>query len=248
MKNQNKNTIIIYMTLVLVTSLPTAAFSNEINFFRLFFQTQPPNQINNYSLVAHYFSDDRSFFIARNKQNDALQILEMNKPTNFEPLMLVANKFDGEKLFLHDSNNKKYFVSFEDVRSSTISIPPSSQSNNNESWSGKDFTKDVAPLSKLQSIANMVGVPKFITSKFNELPKPGRTFGGRPGWLIDETVPKLFLLSSPFKTGDLIVTIDGVNTHRLQELQKHLEEKASSEYFDVEIQRNGKMMMLRIRL
>ena len=162
--------------------------------------------------------------------------------------MLVANKFDGEKLFLHDSNNKKYFVSFEDVRSSTISIPPSSQSNNNESWSGKDFTKDVAPLSKLQSIANMVGVPKFITSKFNELPKPGRTFGGRPGWLIDETVPKLLLLSSPFKIGDLIVTIDGVNTHRLQELQKHLEEKASSEYFDVEIQRNGKMMMLRIRL
>jgi hypothetical protein len=236
------------MTLVLVTSLPTGAFSNEINFFRLFFQIQPPNQINNYSLVAHYFSDDRSFFIARNKKNDALKILEMNQPTNFESLMLVANKFDGEKLFLNDSNNKKYFVSFEDVRSSTNAIPPSSQSNTNESWSGKDFTKDIAPLSKLQSIANMVGVPKFITSKFNELPKPGRTFGGRPGWLIDDTVPKLFLLSSPFKTGDLIVTIDGVNTHRLQELQKHLEEKSSSEYFDVEIQRGGKMMMLRIRL
>lgn len=236
------------MTLVLVTSLPTGAFSNEINFFRLFFQIQPPNQINNYSLVAHYFSDDRSFFIARNKKNDALKILEMNQPTNFESLMLVANKFDGEKLFLNDSNNKKYFVSFEDVRSSTNATPPSSQSNTNESWSGKDFTKDIAPLSKLQSIANMVGVPKFITSKFNELPKPGRTFGGRPGWLIDDTVPKLFLLSSPFKTGDLIVTIDGVNTHRLQELQKHLEEKSSSEYFDVEIQRGGKMMMLRIRL
>ena len=183
------------MTLVLVTSLPTGAFSNEINFFRLFFQIQPPNQINNYSLVAHYFSDDRSFFIARNKKNDALKILEMNQPTNFESLMLVANKFDGEKLFLNDSNNKKYFVSFEDVRSSTNAIPPSSQSNTNESWSGKDFTKDIAPLSKLQSIANMVGVPKFITSKFNELPKPGRTFGGRPGWLIDDTVPKLFLLS-----------------------------------------------------
>ena len=114
--------------------------------------------------------------------------------------------------------------------------------------SGKDFTKHVAPLSKLQSIANMVGVPKFITSKFNELPKPGRTFGGRPGWLIDDTEPKLFLLSSPFKTGDLIVTIDGVNTHRLDELQRHLEEKGTSEYFDIEIQRNGKMIMLRIRL
>jgi len=172
----------------------------------------------------------------------------MNKPANFGSSRLVANKFDGEKLFLNDSNNKKYFVSFEDVRLSTLSIPTNSQSNNNGSWSGKDFTKHVAPLSKLQSIANMVGVPKFITSKFNELPKPGRTFGGRPGWLIDDTVPKLFLLSSPFKTGDLIVTIDGVNTHRLDELQRHLEEKATSEYFDIEIQRNGKMIMLRIRL
>ncbi|MDB4123308.1 hypothetical protein N9568_02910, partial [Planktomarina temperata] len=65
---------------------------------------------------------------------------------------------------------------------------------------------------------------------------------------IDDTVPKLLLLSSPFKTGDLIVTIDGVNTHRLDELQRHLEKKATSEYFDIEIQRNGKMIMLRIRL
>jgi hypothetical protein len=248
MKNHKKITTIVYITLALVTSLPTGAFSNEIDFFRLFLQPKPPNQIKNYSLVAHYFSDDRSFFIARNKKNDVLKILEMNKPTNFESSRLVANKFDGEKLFLNDSNNKKYFVSFEDVRLSTLSIPTNSQSNNNGSWSGKDFTKHVAPLSKLQSIANMVGVPKFITSKFNELPKPGRTFGGRPGWLIDDTVPKLFLLSSPFKTGDLIVTIDGVNTHRLDELQRHLEKKATSEYFDIEIQRNGKMIMLRIRL
>ena len=98
MKNHKKITTIVYLTLALVTSLPTGAFSNEIDFFRLFLQPKPPNQIKNYSLVAHYFSDDRSFFIARNKKNDVLKILEMNKPANFGSSRLVANKFDGEKL------------------------------------------------------------------------------------------------------------------------------------------------------
>ena len=125
MKNHKKITTIVYLTLALVTSLPTGAFSNEIDFFRLFLQPKPPNQIKNYSLVAHYFSDDRSFFIARNKKNDVLKILEMNKPTNFESSRLVANKFDGEKLFLNDSNNKKYFVSNKNFIDHSMSGNPS---------------------------------------------------------------------------------------------------------------------------
>ena len=61
-------------------------------------------------------------------------------------------------------------------------------------------------------------------------------------------MPILLLLASPFKANDLIVSIDGINTHQLDELEPHLSEKPENSYFDVEIQRGGELKMLRIRL
>ena len=49
-----------------------------------------------------------------------------------------------------------------------------------------------------------------------------RTNGGRDGWLLDETIPNILLLTSPFKSNDIIVTIDGVSANNINKLKQHL--------------------------
>ena len=100
----------------------------------------------------------------------------------------------------------------------------------------------------IKDIANFIGIPKFITAQFTSIPKQARTSSGRPGWILDENVPSILLVTSPFKSNDIIVTIDGFATNDVNKLKQHLTKKPNMNYFDVEIQRDGNLKMIRVRL
>ena len=107
---------------------------------------------------------------------------------------------------------------------------------------------DKQALKVFKEIAELIGIPNFISSQFTELPKQSRTNGGRDGWLLDNTIPNILLLTSPFKSNDIIVTIDGISANNINKLKQHLSKKNNNNFFDVEIQRSGNLKMIRVRL
>jgi len=229
----------------LLTSNVTAS---EIDYSRLFLKVPAAEQLQGYLLVAHYFSDHRSLFVATGLDSNSYEILEIGQEVEIGPRSFKITGFFKDQLLLKDINEVLYFIPFEKEDFQQAIKVDANTIESGSSWSGKMFATDDTALETFKKIAQAVGVPKFISSQFTSLPKPGRTLGGRPGWLLDDTIPKLLLLASPFKADDLIINIDGVNTHHLDELQQHLREKKSNKYFDIEIQRNGNLKMLRIRL
>ena len=246
----NRSQIVSYIgsLLIALNLISTNVSASEIDFNRIFFATQKATPLPGYLLIAHYFSEDQSLFVAKNNIGDGYIIFELNEETEIGLNSFFAVAFEGDKLLLRDNQGTQYSISFESnrvVKDTALStVADTIQSD----WSGKNYTTDQAALLKFKNIATKVGVPHFIASQFTSLPKPGRTFGGRTGWIIDKTVPNLLLLASPFKADDLIVSIDGINTHHLDKLEPHLSKKPANSYFEVEIQRGGELRMLRIRL
>lgn len=239
-----------WRTAVFVAYFFSVVSSNatDFDFFRTFLKIENAKPIPEYSLVAHYFSDERSVFVSVDNANLEYKIFELEKETVINSVAFMATSFDGNVLILEDSNGTTRSIAFSDVSSERIAETRTTSKQSLSNWSGKNFVSSETALITFKEIARLIGIPKLITSQFLSLPKPGRTNGGRPGWILDNTIPRLLLLASPFKSGDIIVTVDGISTHQLSRMQQHLATKSNKDYFDVEIQRNGNLKMIRLRL
>ena len=245
---ENHNLMIRLLLSIIMTFAAAAPATAELDFFRLFLKVQDARPLPMYSLLAHYSSEDGSLFLGMHEENKSYQMFELGKEVNLGSLILKVKTFQDDRLIFESVDGKVYFLSFLDknsVNPEVISGPPKIK---NLSSVSLGTYASIDSLSEFKAIATAIGIPKFITAQFTSLPKVGRTNAGRRGWVLDETIPKILLLASPFKRGDLIVTIDGQSTSDIEGLRQHLQRKSASDYFDVEIQRDEKLKMIRVRL
>ena len=217
----------------------------EINFSRLFLKNSEEQNLSGYYLLAQYESDENSLFLAVHAEDNSYKLFEMGVPAVLQELQLTAVEFDGERLELKDEVGATYFLSF--ISEITEKIKPMDSKLKDKVMVLKSMD-NANTLKIFKDVANLLGVPDFITAQFSSLPKQGRTNAGRPGWVLDETIPKILLLTSPFKPNDIIVTIDGIAIKNINKLKQNLSKKNNADYFDVEIQRGGNLKMIRVRL
>ena len=149
---------------------------------------------------------------------------------------------------LESTDGSTYSLSFPEEQPNKPNALNITSENTNQTLGRMEFSNDKDSLKVFKDIANFLGIPKFITSQFTSIPKQARTSAGRPGWILDETIPSILLVTSPFKSNDIIVTIDGLATNDVNKLKQHLTKKSNIDYFDVEIQRDGYLKMIRVRL
>ena len=246
MKNRRHRINLLISFFLTITAVTPA--SADLDFFRLFLKNQVAQPLPMYSLLAHYSSDDGSLFLGMHKQNKTYELFELGTDIRIGSLSAKVSAFDDGKLMFESDDGQTYFLSFADrggAKNETLkklgeTVAQSSSPTNT-------FLKN-DNLFEFKEIANAIGVPKFITSQFTSLPGEGRTNSGRRGWILDESVPNILLLASPFRRNDIIVTIDGKDTTNIEKLRRHLKNKSMVDYFDVEIQRDGQLKMIRVRL
>lgn len=233
---------------IIMTLTAVAPASAELDFFRLFLKVQEARPLPMYSLLAHYSSEDGSLFLGMHEKNQSYQMFELGKEVDLGSLVLKVKTFQDDRLMFESVDGKMYFLSFLDNNSASPEVASMPPKTKNLSLVSLGTYANINGLSEFKAIATAIGIPKFITAQFTSLPKVGRTNSGRRGWVLDETIPKILLLASPFRRGDIIVTIDGQNTGDIEGLRQHLQSKSASDYFDVEIQREEKLKMIRVRL
>lgn len=217
----------------------------EIDFSRLFFASKEAKNLTEYTLLAHYESDEGSLFLSVNAIDDTFKLFEIGKTENVSGLELTAIKFDGEHLILKGLDNLKYSIRFSQE---TNKVKFDTKKKYRNDISTPNLIDDEQALKVFKEIAELIGIPNFISSQFTELPNQSRTDGGRDGWLLDNTIPNILLLTSPFKSNDIIVTIDGISANNINKLKQHLSKKNNNDFFDVEVQRSGNLKMIRVRL
>ena len=238
-----------FLALVVISaSLFGNPIGAEIRFFRMFLEAPEAKPLPHYYLLAQYQSEDGALFLAVHDEDKSYVLFELNRTINLGSMNVTAKRFDQEQLMLESTDGSTYLLGFPEEQPNKPNALNIISKNTNQALGGMEFSNDKDSLKVFKDIANFLGIPKFITSQFTSIPKQARTSSGRPGWILDETIPSILLVTSPFKSNDIIVTIDGFATNDVKKLKQHLTKKSNIDYFDVEIQRDGNLKMIRVRL
>jgi type II secretory pathway component PulC len=160
-----------------------------------------------------------------------------------EDEQVVLKSIYSDKLIFENAVGNSFIVDNKQstspvrvVRKNTVTSPNRFQLPN-----------EASALNEFKSMAVALGIPKQIINQFDKTPGLGRDSFGRPGWLLDETIPSSLLQLSPFLKNDLIIAVNGIAINDQELLLRHIEFGDHDNDFDVELERSGELKLIRVR-
>ena len=234
---------------VAVASLNLAGLANageiKLDFVRLFFGPAKIEYNSDLKLLAHYFSDERNLFLISENKSKRLSLLGYDKTTNINGETYEIVSFNNEELVLRSENGKLSKLTFQKPSKKE---PQAVMTKNRKLQNAFSFLNKDTTLLDLKSLAEIIGVPSHVSSQVKALPKQKRSQSGRPGWLLDNTIPGVWLAASPFQRDDIILSINGVAVNNIMNLTKELQSQTKSSTFEVELERSGILKLIRVKL
>lgn len=109
------------------------------------------------------------------------------------------------------------------------------------------FSLSKVPEAKVTALAKAAGVPVQFAHLLAANIEPVRSRGGRPGWKVTAVPTLLQRFGVNLITEDIILTVDGIPAQRLDLLQQHLLARVDGQIFQVELQRDGRLIMVEFK-
>ncbi|XDZ65992.1 hypothetical protein AB8880_00945 [Alphaproteobacteria bacterium LSUCC0684] len=100
------------------------------------------------------------------------------------------------------------------------------------------------PTDQVEQLAAEAGIPEQFIHLVAGNVEPARSRGGRPGWKVNAAPPLLKKFGINLHRGDIILAVDGIPSQRLEEIQKHITKRQKGQIFQVEVQRDNRLIML----
>ena len=217
----------------------------KLDFVRLFFGPAKIEYNSDLKLLAQYFSDERNLFLISENKSKSLLLLGYDKTTNINGETYEIVSFNNEELVLRSGHGKLSKLTFQKPSKKE---PQAVMSKNRQLQNAFSFVNKDTTLLDLKSLAEIIGVPSHVSSQVKALPKQKRSQSGRPGWLLDNTIPGVWLAASPFQRDDIILSINGVAVNNIMNLTKELQSQTKSSTFEVELERSGMLKLIRVKL
>lgn len=217
----------------------------RLDFVRLFFGPAKIEYNADLKLLAQYFSDERNLFLISENKSKRLSLLGYDKTTNINGETYQIVSFNNEELVLRSGNGTLSKLTFQKPNKKE---PQAVMSKNKQPQNAFSFVKKDTTLLDLKSLAEIIGVPSHVSSQIKALPEQKRSQSGRPGWLLDHTIPGVLLAASPFQRDDIILSINGVAVNKIMNLTKELQSQTKSSTFEVELERSGILKLIRVKL
>ena len=217
----------------------------KLDFVRLFFGPEKIEYNSDLKLLAQYFSDERNLFLISENKSKRLSLLGYDKTTNINGETYELVSFNNEELVLRSGHGKLSKLTFQKPSKKE---PQAVMTKNRKLQNAFSFVNKDTTLLDLKSLAEIIGVPSHVSSQVKALPKQKRSQSGRPGWLLDHTIPGVLLAASPFQRDDIILSINGVAVNNIMNLTKELQSQTKSSTFEVELERSGILKLIRVKL
>jgi type II secretory pathway component PulC len=217
----------------------------KLDFARLFFGPSKVEYNTDLKLLAQYFSDERNLFLISEIKSKRLSLLGDDNITNINGETYKIVSFNNEELVLRSGNGELSKLTF---KKPSKKEPDAAMTKNRKPQNAFSFVNKNANLLDLKSLADIIGIPSHVSSQIKAFPEQKRSQSGRPGWLLDHTIPGFLLAASPFQRDDVILSINGVAVNNIMNLTKELQSQTKSSTFEVELERSGILKLIRIKL
>lgn len=230
----------------LVALMPLRALA-EVNLKRLFWPEHEQQNINGLELIASFEDADYASYLFNKLDDKTLLLVEPGKEFYFDGKELLLSEIKEQKLVFISRNGNEYILNLDGQDK------PSDVLNQNteamaklQSQTKRQLTATVDELLRAKSVAKALGLPNILIESFNIHPVASRSRGGRNGWLLSEDFPLMFFQLTPFKKNDLVLSVDGIPAHNVETLLEHINKKGKFGTFNVEIQRNAKLKLIKV--
>ena len=217
----------------------------RLDFVRLFFGPAKIEYNADLKLLAQYFSDERNLFLISENKSKRLSLLSFDNTTNINGETYKIVSFNNEELVLRSGNGELSKLTFKKPSKKELDAV---MTKNRRPQNAFSFVNKNAEVVDLKNLANIIGVPSHVLSQIKALPEQKRSQSGRPGWLLDHTIPGVLLAASPFQRDDIILSINGVAVNKIMNLTKELQSQTKSSTFEVELERSGILKLIRVKL
>ena len=101
-------------------------------------------------------------------------------------------------------------------------------------------------LEEVRELLKSLGLPNFLLRKPSRYLKLSHSRAGRPGLEVTSEIPDFLSKMIPFEEKDIILTIDTISAVDTDRLLLQLQNKVENGVFNVEIERAGKLKLLRV--
>ena len=217
----------------------------KLDFARLFFGHSKVEYNSDLKLLAQYFSDERNLFLISENKSKRLSLLGFDNTTSINGETYKIVSFNNEELVLRSGNGELSKLTFKKPSKKELNAV---MTKNRRPQNAFSFVNKNATMAHLNSLADIIGVPSHVSSQIKAFPEQKRSQSGRPGWLLDHTIPGFLLEASPFQRDDIILSINGVAVNNIVNLTKELQSQTKSSTFEVELERSGMLKLIRIKL
>ena len=244
--NMSKRIPIFVVVAALVALMPLQTQA-EINLERLFWPEHQQQNITGLVLIASFEDAKYSSYLFNKLDDESLLLIEPGKEFSFNGQELRLSKVTAEQLVLSSKDGGEYILKLVGV-----DTPPDALTRNTEAkakvqnQTKRQLTATGDELLKAKNVARALGLPNVLIENFNIHPVASRSRGGRNGWLLSEDFPLMFFQLTPFKKNDLVLSVDGIPAHHVETLLEHINKKGKLGTFDVEIQRNTKLKLIKV--
>lgn len=223
------------------TVTPTYGEGLRLSLNDVFWPIQDIILLENLGLIAFFDDGTNVSALITDSASGKVMLARQDSSVEFQGKRLKFHKRDENYIYLIDENAVQYRI----VVSSPSTVLQSSSTPYPEAAVEveSNYAKE---LTEAKKIALAFGLPKYLVENLRTVPEIKLSRAGRKGWLLNEKLPKIFFSLTPFERGDLILSIDGIPAHNVDKLLKHVKLKGGIAKFDVEIQRNKKLKLIRV--
>ena len=258
---QQKSPIFAGCFRVLVWAICWPLSAAAVNLDALFWEKQSEAADLPYAVIASFVDHTDSSFLVKSNQTGELVFITPSNDVLIDGNIYQFDRFETNGLFLigAEAQSVRIAMRFDgDVTNTNTAQPRRTDTGQTApkqttlDHTGKSFRpttgfyQGTTPIEAVRDLAERLGVPRPITAALRSAPTTGRSRSGRPGWVMDNTLPPAFFALSPFEQGDIILTVDGVSAHDVDGLMNYIEQQNRSKRYNVELQRKGRLKMIEV--
>ena len=215
-----------------------------------------------FAVLASFVDQSNSSFLIKSHKTGQLVFITPTDDVQIDGIMYQFDRFSPEGVFLvgPDAKSVRIAMRFGNVdaiaeqtdapqnvaKVGKSSAPQTARRDTSPIRPKTGFYQGTTPIEAVRDLAERLGVPTPISAALRSAPTKGRSRSGRPGWVLDATLPPAFFALSPFEQGDIILTVDGVSAHDVDGLMNYIEQQDRSKRYNVELQRGDRLKMIEV--
>jgi hypothetical protein len=232
---------------ILLTWSPQVA-TTQIDLDQIFWSQKKTAKISGIELLASYRSLNSTSFLFRNIETSELLVVDESEIFNLKNRSLRIKSINVDSLIFESEHGQIFTYQLTDFFVNNSSSLKDVISKNIEFDEGNDeiFVILDESLEAAGELLRYFGLPNFLLRDPSNYLKVSRSRAGRPGLELKAELPEILLDMTPFKRRDVILTVDSISTADIDMLLLHLQNNSKNGVFDVEIERAGKLKLLRV--